>query len=53
MPTKTFGDVLAEVRRRAGVSSDTIAVLRKLYDMANDQLRHGMTTQLDPQACRA
>ena len=44
MPTKTFGDVLAEVRRGQVMSSDTIAVLRKLYDMANNHFRHGMTT---------
>jgi hypothetical protein len=44
MPTKTFGDVLAEVCKRQAMSPDTIAVLQKLYDMANNHFRHGMTT---------
>jgi hypothetical protein len=45
MPTKTFGDALTEARRRQAMSSDTIAVLQKFYDMANNNFRHGMTTE--------
>jgi hypothetical protein len=43
MPTKTFGDVLADIRKRTALSPDTTAVLQKLYDMANNHFRHGMT----------
>jgi hypothetical protein len=41
MPAATFGNVLTEVRKRA---SETISALQKLYDMANNHFRHGMTT---------
>ena len=44
IPTKTFGDGLAEVRKGQLMSSGTIAVLQKLYVMANNRFRHGMTT---------
>lgn len=45
MPTATFGNVLAELRKTPGVlSPETISVLQKLYDMANNHFRHGMTT---------
>jgi hypothetical protein len=44
MPTKTFGDVLAQIRGRQALSHDMIAVLQKIYDMANNNFRHGMTT---------
>ena len=43
MPTKTFGDVLADIRKRTALSPDMTAVLQKLYDMANNHFRHGMT----------
>jgi hypothetical protein len=44
MPTATFGNVLTEVRKQQAMSAETIAVLQKLYDMANSHFRHGMTT---------
>lgn len=44
VPTKTFGDVLGEARRRNFFSSETIASLQKLYDLANGHFRHGMTS---------
>jgi hypothetical protein len=44
MPTGTFGNVLAEARRQQSMSNETISVLQKLYDMANNHFRHGMTT---------
>jgi hypothetical protein len=45
MPTATFGSVLAEARRRHSMSAETASVLQKLYDMANNRFRHGMTIQ--------
>jgi len=42
MPTRTFGDVLAELRRQQRLAQETITVLQKLYDMANNHFRHGM-----------
>ena len=42
--TATFGNVLAEVRRRQSMANETSSVLQKLYDMANAHFRHGMTT---------
>ncbi len=44
MPTATFGNVLAELRKTQVLSPETISVLQKLYDMANNHFRHGMTT---------
>jgi hypothetical protein len=43
MPTATFGNVLADVRRAQSLSGETIASLQKLYDLANNHFRHGMT----------
>lgn len=43
MPSKTFGDVLAEVRKRQAMSAETVGSLQKLYDLANNHFRHGMT----------
>jgi hypothetical protein len=44
MPTKTFGDALVEMRRRQCISSETVESLRKIYGLANSQLRHGRPT---------
>jgi len=44
MPRATFGDVLAEARRRQTLAPETIGVLQKLYHMANNHFRHGMGT---------
>ncbi|HTT76556.1 MAG TPA: hypothetical protein VMF50_11345 [Candidatus Binataceae bacterium] len=44
MPTATFGHVLAEARKQQSMSAETLSVLQKLYDMANNHFRHGMTT---------
>jgi hypothetical protein len=44
MSAGTFGNVLNEARRQQSLSSETISVLQKLYDMANNHFRHGMTT---------
>ncbi|MBI4182490.1 MAG: hypothetical protein HY521_00665 [Proteobacteria bacterium] len=44
MPRVTFGDVLNTAHRQAALSIHTISVLQKLYAMANNHFRHGMTT---------
>jgi hypothetical protein len=44
MPGATFGNVLGEARKQQSIAVETIAVLQKLYDMANGHFRHGMTT---------
>jgi len=43
MATATFGNVLAEIRKVQSLSSETQASLQKLYDLANNHFRHGMT----------
>lgn len=43
MPTATFGGVLAEIRKSQSLSAETIGSLQKLYDLANNHFRHGMT----------
>ena len=43
MPTATFGNVLAEMRKAQSLSAETLASLQKLYDLANNHFRHGMT----------
>ena len=45
MPTATFGNVLAELRKMQTMSPETISVLQKLYDMANNHW-------LCPDSCR-
>jgi hypothetical protein len=44
MPTATFGSVLAEIRKTLSLSTETLASLQKLYDLANNHFRHGMTS---------
>jgi hypothetical protein len=44
MPAATFGNVLVEARRQQSMAAETITVLQKLYDMANNHFRHGMVT---------
>lgn len=44
IPTGTFGNVLAEARKQQAMAPETIGALQKLYDMANNHYRHGMTT---------
>jgi hypothetical protein len=44
LPSGTFGNVLAEARKQQSMASETIGVLQKLYDMANNHFRHGMIT---------
>lgn len=44
IPSGTFGDVLKEAGKRKSMANDTIGVLQKLYNMANNHFRHGMTT---------
>jgi hypothetical protein len=43
MPTATFGNVLTEIRKAQSVSFEMQAILQKLYDLANNHFRHGMT----------
>ena len=43
MPTATFGNVVAEMRKTQSLSAETLASLQKLYDLANNHFRHGMT----------
>ena len=52
MPTRTFGDVLNEMRRQQRPAPETITVLQRLYDIANNHFRHGMVapfTLLSPE----
>jgi hypothetical protein len=42
-PSATFGNVLADIRKTQFLSSDTLASLQKLYDLANNHFRHGTT----------
>lgn len=42
LPAGTFGDVLNEMRRQQRPATETISVLQKVYDMANNHFRHGM-----------
>jgi len=44
MPTATFGQVLNAARANQSMSSETVSILDKLYQMANSHFRHGMTT---------
>ena len=44
LPTATFGNVLTEIRRKQSISVETLASLQKLYDLANNHFRHGMTS---------
>jgi len=44
MPTATFGNVLTEIRKAQYLSSEIIASLQKLYDLANNHFRHGTTS---------
>jgi glutamate mutase epsilon subunit len=43
MPTATFGDVIKAARMRDIFAPETLSVLEKLYALANDNFRHGMT----------
>jgi hypothetical protein len=43
MPTATFSNVLAEIRKAQSLSAETLASLQKLWELANSHFRHGMT----------
>jgi len=43
MPSATFGNVLADIRKNQFLSGETLASLQKLYDLANSHFRHGTT----------
>jgi hypothetical protein len=43
-PNGTFGDVLNDIRKTQFLAAETIGGLQRLYDLANNQFRHGMTT---------
>jgi hypothetical protein len=43
-PRGTFGDVLSDIRKTQFLSNETIGSLQKLYDLANNHFRHGMTS---------
>ena len=43
MPTATFGNVLTVIRKAQSLSAETLASLQRLYDLANNHFRHGMT----------
>ena len=43
MPTATFGSVLTEVRKAQSLSTETLASLQKLWELANSHFRHGLT----------
>jgi hypothetical protein len=42
-PTGTFGDVLSSLRKSVFFAAETVGGLQKLYDLANNHFRHGMT----------
>jgi hypothetical protein len=42
-PRGTFGDVLTDIRKTQFLSNETLGSLQKLYDLANNHFRHGMT----------
>lgn len=44
MPTATFGNILTEARKGPVMALETISVLQKMYDLANNHFRHGMTS---------
>jgi hypothetical protein len=43
IPNGTFGDVLKAARNKSRFSPHTTAILEKLYILANNHFRHGMT----------
>ena len=43
MPTATFGDVIKTMRARNVFSQETISTLEKLWVLASNHFRHGMT----------
>jgi hypothetical protein len=44
-PTGTFGDVLGSLRKSDYFAKETVSGLQKLYELANNHFRHGMTEQ--------
>jgi hypothetical protein len=42
-PRGTFGDVLSDIRKAQFLTNETLGSLQKLYDLANNHFRHGMT----------
>ena len=44
MPSKTFGDVVKEARKNQSLNAQTVGSLEKLYELANNHFRHGMTS---------
>jgi hypothetical protein len=43
MPTATFGDVVKTMRSRSTFSRETLSTLEKIYALASNHFRHGMT----------
>jgi hypothetical protein len=43
MPNATFADVVKKMRQRKEASDQTLNVLEKMWVMANEHYRHGMT----------
>jgi hypothetical protein len=43
MPNGTFGDVLKDIKKNNFLANETITSLQKLYELANNHFRHGMT----------
>jgi hypothetical protein len=44
LSTATFGDAIVRARKQQAMVPETLSVLQRLYDMANNHFRHGMTT---------
>jgi hypothetical protein len=42
-PTGTFGDVLTSLKKSDFFAKETVGGLQKLYELANNHFRHGMT----------
>ncbi len=42
-PTGTFGDVINSLRKADFFAKETVSSLQKLYELANNTFRHGMT----------
>jgi hypothetical protein len=43
LPNATFGDILKAARNKSTCSSEATSILEKLYSLANNHFRHGMT----------
>ena len=43
MPSATLGDVIKTARAKGILAPETLAILEKIYALASNHFRHGMT----------